>query len=69
MLNGIYQYEYNNADLGKVELDRKTINNTSIVVEYKILITNEGPEAGYIKKIVDYMPENLEFKSELNKNW
>ena len=45
------------------------INNTSIIVEYKLKVTNEGAIAGYVKKIVDYMPSEMKFNSELNSDW
>ena len=32
-------------------------------------MTNEGELAGYANEIVDYMPSDLSFNSELNKNW
>lgn len=62
-------YEYDKSKLAKVDLDYKTLNNTTIIVEYKIAVTNTGDIPGYVKKIVDYMPKELEFSSELNKDW
>ena len=32
-------------------------------------ITNNGNVAGYAKKIVDYLPSELEFSSNLNEDW
>lgn len=57
------------AKLAKVDLNSKTINGASVVIEYKIRITNEGAVAGYAKKIVDYLPKEMKFSSELNKDW
>ena len=34
--------EYNDSTLAKVDLDSKQLSNTSVVVEYKIRVTNEG---------------------------
>ena len=64
-------YEYNNqkSNVVKVEIDRKAANNTNIIVEYSIDVTNEGEVAGYAQEIIDYLPEELEFKSELNTDW
>ncbi len=42
--------EYNDSTLAKVDLDSKQLSNTSVVVEYKIRVTNEGEVAGYIKR-------------------
>jgi len=60
---------YENKKLGKVEVDAKRINNTNLVIEYTMTITNKGNVAGYAKKIVDYLPKELEFSSNLNKDW
>ena len=62
-------YNYENASLAKVEIPAKTINNTNVIVEYQIKVTNQGELDGYAKKIVDYIPEGLKFSSELNKDW
>ena len=61
--------EYNNTQLAKIELDSKQISNSTVIIEYKIQVTNEGELAGYANEIVDYMPSDLSFNSELNKNW
>jgi hypothetical protein len=61
--------EYNNTQLAKVEIDSKQISGSTVIVEYNIQITNEGELAGYVNEIVDYMPSDLSFSSELNKNW
>lgn len=67
--DGTKTYEYNNETLAKVELDAKKINNSTVVVEYKIAITNAGQISGYVTSIVDYVPQSLKFSSELNKDW
>ena len=61
--------EYNDATVAKAELDGKKINGTTVIIEYKIKVTNIGELEGYVKKIVDYMPSDLKFSSELNKEW
>ena len=61
--------EYNDSTLAKVDLDSKQLSNTSVVVEYKIRVTNEGEVAGYIRKIQDYVSSDFKFSSELNKDW
>ena len=61
-------YEYN-KNLAKIDIASKDADNTTMIVEYKIKITNEGAIPGYVKKIADYIPESLKFNSELNKDW
>lgn len=60
---------YEGSKLAKVDVDGKKIDQTSLVVEYKIVVTNEGNIPGYAKKIADYVPTELKFSSELNKDW
>lgn len=60
---------YDDSKLAKIDLDGKQINNTNLIIEYKIKVTNEGNVEGYAKKIIDYMPKELKFNSELNKDW
>ena len=60
--------EYN-SDVVKVELSPRNIEYTTVLVEYKISITNEGQLPGYATSIVDYLPEGMIFSSELNSDW
>lgn len=60
--------KYNNQ-LAKIDLDYKYINDTQIAVEYEIIVTNEGDISGYATKIIDYLPKEFDFSSELNKDW
>lgn len=61
--------EYTGATVAKAELDGKKINGTTVIIEYEIKVTNIGEVDGYVRKIVDYMPSDLKFSSELNKDW
>ena len=64
----VAEHTYNNK-LAKIDFESKYANTSSMVVEYKFTITNEGGIAGYVKKLADYLPEELKFNSELNKDW
>lgn len=61
--------EYDNETIAKVELDAKTMNGSTVIIEYKIKVTNNGEVEGYAKKIADYAAADLKFSSELNKDW
>ncbi len=61
--------QYDKTQLAKVELDSKQINNSTILVEYSIDITNEGELAGYANDIVDYIPNGYKINTEINKDW
>lgn len=66
---GTKTYNYGDATLAKIELDRKHINNTIVIIEYKIRVTNEGEIDGYVTNIADYLPEDVKFNAELNSDW
>lgn len=61
--------EYGDETLARAEIDGKKVNGTTVLIEYKIRVTNVGEVAGYVRKIADYMPSDLKFNSELNKDW
>ena len=66
---GVKAYNYDNSKFTKVEIASNHYQNSTVVIEYAIKITNEGNVAGYAKEIVDYKPETLTFNSDLNANW
>lgn len=61
--------EYDNVDMAKIELDAKKVNGSTVLIEYNIKVSNVGQVDGYVKKVVDYLPGDLKFSSELNKDW
>lgn len=61
--------QYDNVDMAKIELDAKKVNGSTVLIEYNIKVSNVGEVDGYVKKVVDYMPGDLKFSSELNKDW
>ena len=66
---GTSTLDFGESTLAKAEIDSKLINSTSIVVEYKLKITNEGEVDAYVRKITDYISSDYKFSSELNKDW
>lgn len=66
---GVKTYTYTEQKLAKIEIPEKYMDGSKIIVEYTIAVKNEGDITGNIKKIVDYIPSDLKFNSELNKNW
>ena len=66
---GTKTYTYNDSNIAKVEVLGKNLGKSSVVIEYKIVVTNEGAVDGYAKKIVDYLPAGVGFNTELNKDW
>lgn len=66
---GTQVHNYNNSKLATASITGKQLNNSTVIIEYKISVTNEGNVAGYAKNIVDYLPAELSFNSELNTDW
>lgn len=66
---GAKTYNYAGSTFAKVEINKKQLNNTLVVIEYTIKVKNNGDISGYVTNIVDYLPNGLTFNSELNKDW
>lgn len=66
---GTKEYEYDKEDLAKVEIHSKLYAGSTILIEYKIAIKNEGELEGYVNDIVDYIPTGYKFSSEVNSDW
>ena len=60
---------YENRKLTKTEIAAKQVAGSTVYIEYTLKVKNEGELAGYAKKIVDYMPEGMEFNSGMNQEW
>lgn len=67
--NGTKSYDFDNTDLAKVDINAKYLSGATVFVEYTFTVKNEGELEGYAKQLVDYMPKELQFNTELNKNW
>ena len=67
--NGTNTYNFNNQQLAKVDINGKYLDGAKVIVEYTITVKNEGELEGYAKEVVDYLPKELEFQSELNEGW
>lgn len=66
---GVKTYNFTDSTLAQVPITGKQLAGSIIVTEYKIKVTNEGNIPGYVKNIVDYMPKEMKFNSDLNSNW
>ena len=61
--------EYENSNIARAEVLERNVGQSSAVIEYEIVVTNEGSVPGYVKKIVDYLPKEVNFSTELNTDW
>lgn len=62
---------YDNADLTKIDLDAKKMKNSTVTLTYKIVLTNIGNVPGRALKLVDHLPNDMEFVdgAKENKDW
>lgn len=60
---------YDNEAIAKLEIRSKELADTTIQLEYKIVVTNEGDVNGTVGKVYDYLPNSLTFDPSLNKGW
>ena len=65
-MNSLNPYNVSNA-LGQIAAGN--IEGITVIVEYKILVTNQGHVPGYAKSVVDYLPKGMGFSGEDNKDW
>lgn len=67
-VNTTYNYP-EKTKLAKVEIRGKDIENSIAIIEYTISVTNEGDVTGFVDGIVDNIPKELVFNSEMNPTW
>ncbi|MBE5819415.1 MAG: hypothetical protein E7310_01080 [Clostridiales bacterium] len=67
--SGTTEYDFTNTNFAKIEIPGKNYKGSTLLIEYEITIANEGDVPAYITDILDYMPKDLTFNSEMNTNW
>lgn len=60
---------YNNVQLARTEIDAKRMAGSTVILEYNIVVKNEGEVSGYANEIIDFIPNDIKFSSENNKEW
>ncbi len=62
---------YQNNTFVKEEIAARNVDGSRVLVEYKMIIKNTGDVEGIARKIVDYVPEGMEFNSTYtgNEKW
>lgn len=63
------EYKYDKADIAKLEIHSKQINNSTVKLEYDIVVKNIGNLEGTVQKIVDSFSSDVEFDEKDNKDW
>lgn len=62
-------YNFGEETLAKVEIAAKRLAGSTVLLQYEIKVSNEGDIQGYVSDVIDYMPKELEFNSEMNPDW
>ncbi len=62
-------YEMENPKLAKVDINPKNVSSSKVIIEYTLTIANKGEIAGYVKRLVDYIPPELDLDTSLSPNW
>lgn len=66
----IKEYNYNKyTKIARITIPYRNINDIKLNIEYKVIVKNEGDTPGYAKNILVYLPDELQFNKELNKDW
>lgn len=60
---------YDNDTLAKLEIRSKELANTTIQLEYRIVVTNTGNVNGTVGVVYDYLPDELTFDEKKNSGW
>ena len=58
-----------NETSSKLELSNKELEDSTLLVEYNINVTNYGDIPGYAKQVIEYVPDGMKFNSEINPDW
>ena len=66
---GTKEYNYNNKKFAKISIHSKQFVGSTVVVEYKVVITNIGDLTGKVYEILDEIPSKMDFHSEINDGW
>lgn len=66
---GTKEYTYNDKKIAKVAIHSKQLVGSTVVVEYKVKVTNVGDLTGKVYEIVNEIPSKMDFHSELNSGW
>ncbi|MBR1540826.1 MAG: hypothetical protein IJ629_06760 [Clostridia bacterium] len=67
--SGTKTYDYQNNKNARLEIRSKYYKSTTLDITYNFKITNEGEVAGYVNKVVDYLPSDVEVVLNSSPDW
>lgn len=66
---GTQVYNYENSDNARLEIRSKYYKSSVLDIEYKFIVQNEGDVSGYVNKVVDYLPDNVQVVLNSSPGW
>ena len=66
---GTQIYAFGNSKLAKVEIPAKLLASSKVLIKYNITVKNIGNLKGRVESIIDYLPDEMFFSSDLNREW
>lgn len=66
---GTKTYNFTDGKNSKLEIRSKYYKSSTLDITYKIRVKNDGEIAGYVNKLVDYIPSGMTFDSNKNEGW
>lgn len=67
--SGTKTYNYQNNKNARLEIRSKYYKSTTLDITYNFKVTNEGDVAGYVNKIVDYLPSDVQVVLNSSPGW
>ena len=66
---GTKTYNFGNQENTRLEIRSKYYKSSVVDIAYNFQITNEGDVAGYVNKVVDYLPDDVEVVLNSSPDW
>ncbi len=63
------EYEFDDKEIAKIEIKSRNLKKSKVELHYSVVIENIGNVEGFVEKVVDYLPDGLEFSENDNSNW
>ena len=67
--SGMKTYNFKDKDTARLEIRSKYYKSSVLDITYNFKVTNEGDVAGFVNKIVDYLPNDVEVVLNASPGW
>jgi len=66
---GTRKYNFKNGENARIEIRSKYYKSSVLDITYKFKVTNEGDVPGYVNKVIDYLPDDVEVVLNASPGW